>query len=99
ASDPRAFAVLVARKLAVFWSGAALGFTGYDLPLGLGARRRRVDVVVPQWRVAVAWALLMLLAAAAGLVAAWRRPALHPWLLLPLSQLLVTAAFFGYARQ
>ena len=99
ASDPRAFAVLVARKLAIFWRGAALGFTGYDLPLGLGGLRRAVDLVVPQGRAAVACALLMLVAAAAGLAAAWRRPALHPWLLFLLSQLLVTAAFFGYDRK
>jgi hypothetical protein len=100
ASDPRGFAALAARKLAIFWSGAALGFTGYDVPLGLSGLRRAVDLVVPEARpLVVAWRVLMLMAAAAGLVAGWRRPALQPWLLLLGCQVLVTVLFFGYARQ
>jgi hypothetical protein len=98
--DPAAFARLVARKLAFFWDGAAMGFTGYNLPLGLSGVRRAVDFVVPEaGALALAWRLLVLGAAAAGVVAGFRRPALHPWLLFVLSKLMVTAAFFGYARQ
>ena len=98
--NPGAFARLAARKLAFFWDGAAMGFTGYNLPLGLSGVRRAVDFVVPEpTPLAVAWRLLVLAAALAGLFAGWRRPALHPWLLFLLTKLVVTVAFFGYARQ
>ena len=97
---PGASAVLAARKLAIFWGGAALGFTGYGLPLGLSGLRRAVDLVVPEpSAAALAWRLLVLAGALAGLAAGWRRPALHPWLLFLLTRLVVTVAFFGYARQ
>ena len=98
--NPGAFARLTARKLAFFWDGAAMGFTGYNLPLGLSGLRRAVDFVVPEpGRLALGWRLLVLLAAAAGLAAGFRRAALTPWLLFLLTRLIVTVAFFGYARQ
>lgn len=92
-------AVHLGRKLRLFWSGTALGLTGWDLPLGLPRLRRAVDIAVPEpgWRTA-GWSALLLLASATGLAAAWRDPALHPWLLFLLSKVLVTVAFFGYAR-
>jgi hypothetical protein len=98
--DPAAFARLAARKLTFFWDGAAMGFTGYNLPLGLSGVRRAVDFVVPEGgTIALAWRLLLLAFAAAGLVAGGRRTALHPWLIFLLTKLMVTVAFFGYARQ
>jgi hypothetical protein len=100
AGHPGAFAALAARKLAIFWEGAALGFTGYDLPLGLSGVRRSVDLVVPEGGAGVLlWRLGMLAAAVAGIAAGWRRPGLHPWLAFLASKLIVTVAFFGYARQ
>lgn len=100
AGNPAAFASLVALKLQIFWDGAALGFTGYNLPLGLSGVRRAVDLVVPEaGAAALAWRALVLVAAVAGLIAAVGRPGLHPWLLFLLSKVLVTVAFFGYARQ
>jgi hypothetical protein len=99
-AHPAAFASLAARKLSRFWSGASLGATGYGLPLGLSGLRRSVDLVVPAGGAGVAaWRLAVLAVALAGLAAGWRRPALHPWLLLLLTKLAVTVAFFGYARQ
>lgn len=86
-------------KLRGFWSGVALGWTGYNLPTGLSGLRRSVDLVVPQglWGAAV-WPLLMLLAAAAGLAVGWRHLALVPWLLFFASRAAMAVAFFGYAR-
>jgi len=88
------------RKLRIFWSGATLGLTGFDLPLGLPRLRRAVDLAVPDrgWRTAV-WSTALLAGCALGLAAGWRQPALYPWLLFLASKLAVTAAFFGYARQ
>ena len=99
AAEPAAFARLTARKLAIFWSGAALGVSGWNLPLGLDGVRRPVDLAVPAGPLATAWHLALLVLAAAGLLAArGRRLPLAPWLLFLASQLAVTLAFFGYAR-
>jgi hypothetical protein len=88
------------RKLRLFWSGASLGFTGFDLPLGLPRLRRAVDLAVPDpgW-VPAAWSAALLIACVAGAAAARGRPALYPWLLFLASKVAVTVAFFGYARQ
>jgi hypothetical protein len=88
------------RKLRIFWSGAALGLTGYDVPLGMPRLRRAVDLAVPDrgWRTA-AWSTVLLAGCAFGLSAGRRQPALHAWLLFLASKVLVTVAFFGYARQ
>lgn len=88
------------RKLRLFWSGAALGFTGFDVPLGLPRLRRAVDLAVPDpgWRSA-AWSAVLLVACGLGVAAGRGRAALHPWLLFLFSKVVVTVAFFGYARQ
>lgn len=100
ASRPLDFARLAWRKLRLFWSGAALGVTGYGLPLSASGTRRAVDLVTPPegWGAGL-WQLALLVLACAGLPAAVRHPGLHPWLLFLGSKLLVTMAFFGYARQ
>jgi len=92
ASNPAAFARLAARKLAIFWSGAASGATGWFL----SGRRRAVDMVTSGSRL---WSIGVLLGAITGAVAGARRSALQPWLLFLASKVLVTLAFFGYARQ
>lgn len=94
----RTGALLVA-KLRRFWAGAALGWTGYGLPIGLSGRREPVDLVVPDGAAATSWRVVLFLAAAVGLRAAWRRPGAAPWLLFLGSKVLVTLAFYGYARQ
>ena len=100
ARNPASCLRLAWRKLKLFWSGAALGFTGYDLPLGASGTRRAVDLAAPdESAIAVVWRLGVLAACLAGAVAGWRRLALWPWLLFLLSKLLTTVLFFGYARQ
>lgn len=100
AGHPGDFARLAARKLAIFWSGAAHGLTGYGLPAGLSGPRRAVDMLVPDpGPLALAWRVLLLLAALAGVAAAWRAPELWPWLLFLAAKIAVTVLFFGYARQ
>jgi len=100
ARNPGEFARLAARKLAIFWSGAAMGFTGWNVPLGPSGPRRAVDMVAPEGRpIATAWRLAVLAVVLAGIIAARRRFALAPWLLFLASKVLVTVAFFGYVRQ
>ena len=94
----RALAVGV-RQLRFFWGGAATGFGGHNLPLGLTGVRRAVDLAAPEERVMVwAWQVAVLALAVYGLVVV-RSAALVPWLLWLATKLLVTVAFFGYARQ
>ncbi|MGH9464473.1 MAG: glycosyltransferase family 39 protein [Thermoanaerobaculia bacterium] len=90
---------LLAAKLERFWRGAALGWTGYDLPLGASGRREPVDLVVPQGPAATIWQIGLLLGVVAGLAAARGRSGMAPWLLFLGSKLFVTLAFYGYARQ
>ncbi len=96
---PGAALELVAKKLAIFWRGATLGLTGWNLPLGRGGLRRAVDLVTPEGSWPAVWRWLMLPLAAWGVVLAWPRPAAHPWLLFLLSKLVVAVLFYGYARQ
>lgn len=99
AGHPRQFAALALRKLSIFWSGAALGVTGCNLPLGLSGTRRSVDLVVPaQGWTTGAWGAGLLALAAIGVAAGWHKPDLWPWLLLIASKVAVAILFFGYAR-
>jgi hypothetical protein len=99
AEHPLAWLRLVGRKLALFWSGAALGFGGADLPLGAVGIRRAVDLVVPApGGLTTFWRLGVLGLAAIGVARGRRTPALAPWLLFLASKLVVVVAFFGYAR-
>jgi hypothetical protein len=99
--EPGAFLALAGRKLSVFWSGASLGLGGYGLPLGMEGLRRRVDLVVPDGNaVVVAWRLACLGIVVLGFWVGRRRCGeLVPWIALLCSKLVVTVAFFGYARQ
>ncbi len=98
-ADPARFAKLVARKLVIFWSGAALGFGGWNAPLGLSGVRAPVDLVVPArgW-VATTWRMAVLVLVCIGAATGPRRRALAPWIAYLASKLVITAAFFGYAR-
>jgi hypothetical protein len=96
---PGAFARLAARKLAIFWSGAASGLTGWNLPMGLSGSRRPVDMVSPDADApAVVWRSAIGIVCLAAIVFARRRPALVPWLLFLATRVAVTLLFFGYAR-
>jgi hypothetical protein len=99
-NHPADYLALAAHKLGIFWSGVTLGWTGYNLPLGVSGIRRAVDMVVPEaspgvivWR----WAGLALLLA--GLWVGRREEALLPWLLLLSTKVITTLGFFGYARE
>jgi hypothetical protein len=96
---PGDWLALCTRKLRVFWSGASLGATGFNLPLGTSGVRRAVDLVVPEGPLATLWSLVVLAACGLGLMAGRGRPALAPWLAFLASKVAVTLLFFGYARQ
>lgn len=102
-AHPGNFLRLAVNKLLRFWDGAALGFTGYGLPIGIGGERQRVDLVVPDATPGVVlWRLALLAATAWGGWAAWRRGLgsdLAPWLALLAGKIVAVVAFFGYARQ
>jgi hypothetical protein len=107
-ADPAAALRRAGESLRIFWSGAALGWSGRNLPLGLDGVRAPVDLATPQPRPAVTlWRFALLALCAFGLAAAPNtaggtardRAALAPWLLFLASKLLVTVLFFGYARQ
>ncbi len=98
AHPARAWSLLGA-KLQRFWRGAALGWTGYGLPIGLGGRREPVDLVVPTGGWAALWRGMVLVVAGIGVVRAGRRAAAVPWLLFLGSKVLAALAFYGYARQ
>lgn len=98
ANDLGAWLALVARKLTRAWSGLAHGLGGLALPLGPGGVRRAVDMLVPQgWHV-LAWQVLVLLALVLSLRPAWANSRAHPFLLWLAAHVVVTVAFFGYAR-
>lgn len=100
AERPGRFLRLASRKLRLFWSGAAMGFTGDNVPLGLAGLRRAVDMVTPDddWKPAV-WQLGVLAVSLLGILVAFPRSALTPWLLFLASKVAITVLFFGYARQ
>ncbi len=98
-SQPRAALELAGRKLAIFWRGATLGQTGWNLPLGSGGLRRAVDLATPEGAWPAAWRLLMLAVVGWGLVLAWRHDGARVWILFLVSKLAVAVLFYGYARQ
>jgi hypothetical protein len=88
-----------ARKLTLFWEGAASGLGPTGFPAGLAAPRR-VDVAAHRpGPVAVFWQLAVLALAATGARRAGRLPALAPWWIYLASKVVATVLFFGYARQ
>ena len=97
---PADYMSLALRKLRMFWSGATLGFTGYNLPLGMSGIRRAVDMAVPEAGPGVAlWRAAGLVILLLGLWVGRRQEALVPWLLLLATKVITTLAFFGYARE
>lgn len=85
-------------RLDILWQGAALGWTGRNLPWGGDGLRRAVDLRVPRGAVFAAWRIALLALAAAGVWLARGSPALIPWLAFTVSKLAAAALFFGYAR-
>ena len=98
ADHPAAAAALVARKAAIFWSGAAPGLGGFNLPLGLSGERRKVDLVVPRGALATGYKLVLLGFCLFGIYLNRRRLEAAGFFILLFTQLVASLAFFGYAR-
>lgn len=106
-ANPKDFTAHAWRKMRIFWDGATLGAGGYNLPFGTSGLRRRVDLVVPYRTMAVTlWQLAWLAVLMLGCRRLGRRTAdgllwqaLFPWGAWLLTKVVVTLAFFGYARQ
>ncbi len=98
AAHPGEVPTLLFRKAEIFWSGAAPGLGGFNLPLGLSGLRRRVDLVVATGPLATAWQLCVLALFLLGLWSSRRRLEAWPFLALLLTQGVASLAFFGYAR-
>jgi len=99
-SHPGDYLSLTLNKIRIFWAGATLGFTGYNLPLGISGIRGAVDLVVPERSAGVAlwrWAGFAILLL--GLWTGRREQALIPWILLLATKVTTTVGFFGYARE
>ena len=86
------------RKLANFADGATLGYTALNLPNGPYGERRAVDLTTPYPR-PVLWDCLILGLFGTGVVMAIRRRTGALWLLIVSGKVLITLAFYGYARQ
>ena len=98
-SDPTAALGRIGHKLWHAAEGAASPLGGYAAPIGLSGTRRQVDLVTAGGTWAVTFRVAWIALALAGLWRLRRQPWLWPWLLFAASKLVVTAAFFGYARQ
>ena len=100
ADHPGSFALLVAKKWALYAGALRLGWTQWDAPGGLAGLRRPVDLFVPASTAAFALWFPALLAGALLLARGDARA--RGWLgltsLLTVASLLVVAFFFGYAR-
>lgn len=96
--QPSEWFTLVGAKLARFESGLALGLGATNLPHGLELRRAAVDIAAPAQR-SLLWNLPLLGLGAFGLLVALRRGIGAEWGLWLAFKLLVTVAFYGYARQ
>jgi hypothetical protein len=98
-THPSRFLGLVGKKLQIFWSGATLGFTGFNIPLGLSGLQRAVDLVVPRGGGGIGlWRLMALVLCVWGIVVGRRRLLLYPWFLFLASKLVMVVLFYGYAR-
>lgn len=99
-SDPLAWMRLVGRKFERFADGVTCGFGARNLPLSREGVREPVDMFVSDSPNARWWQPLLLVLIATGIILALaRRIPCALWLLLILNKLIITIAFYGYARQ
>lgn len=90
---------LVGKKLSRFADGATLGFTARNLPLGLSGVRQPVDLITPLSGHAGWWKAAVILSIVAGVVVGAARRTGGVWMVIIIYKLIVTALFYGYARQ
>ncbi len=98
AAEPAAWLALLVRKLQRFGDGLFTGFGAANAPLGMELSRAPIDLSVSRVR-PLAWQGVLALLAICGVALAWRRRIAGDWLLWLAFKLLVTVAFYGYARQ
>lgn len=96
----------VARKLSHFTDGGTTGFTSRNLPLGWTGERRPVDVFTASAGTSAArgagligWKILIVASIVSGAVICVVQRRGGIWLLIIAYKLIVTIAFYGYARQ
>ncbi|MBI5764692.1 MAG: glycosyltransferase family 39 protein [Planctomycetes bacterium] len=97
--NPVAAMSLVGRKLANFMSGIASGLTLWNLPTGVIGVRRPVDQLAANLGEVKVWSLLLLALTMVGVFTALSRRVGGTLLVVIGGKLLITCAFFGYARQ
>jgi hypothetical protein len=97
--DPAAWLSLVGQKFTRFEGGMTGGFGITNMPIGRTLVRQPVDVATTPWPSGLWWRIpvLVLIAVGALRILVQQRGAV--WLIVLLSKLLVTVAFYGYARQ
>lgn len=99
-SDVKGWMGLVGRKLTNFADGITLGFTACNLPHGHAGVRRPVDMITPNpGSAATIWQLFVYASLVFGIVIAAMRKQAGIWLVIIAYKLIVTALFYGYARQ
>ncbi len=97
--NPVAAMSLAGKKLAIFMSGVASGVTLWNIPAGVTGTRRPVDQLAANLSDAKLWSLLILALVMVGVFTALRRRIGGTLLVVIGAKLLITLAFFGYARQ
>lgn len=98
-SDPKAWSELAAKKLERFARGVALGFGATNAPLGRSGERQPADLATPISNKSAPWRWMWLALLSVGAICSLLRGVCRLWLLVIAFKLLVTLAFFGYARQ
>jgi hypothetical protein len=90
---------LMGRKLSIFASGLVGGFSPWNATLSPGGLRRAADQVATPISEHPIWSTVLLLFAALGLAFSLKSDLGRIFALVLLYKLLVTVAFYGYARQ
>ncbi len=99
-NHPGDYLSLALSKIRIFWAGVTMGYTGYNLPVGISGIRRLVDLVVPGGGAGVAlWRWAGLAVMLAGLWIGRREEALIAWMLFLATKVIATLGFYGYARE
>ncbi|MBX3316241.1 MAG: hypothetical protein KF902_05185 [Phycisphaeraceae bacterium] len=97
--DPAAWLSLVGQKLLRFEGGITGGLGITNAPLGRALVRQPVDVAVVPWPDALYWRIPILILITAGAIRLLLARRGVEWTVILLAKLVVTIAFYGYARQ
>ncbi len=97
--DPAAWLTLVGQKLLRFEGGVTGGLGITNMPLGRTLVRQPVDIATSPIRSRLWWSIPILLLVAVGALRLVVERKGAPWLIIITAKLVVTVAFYGYARQ